>query len=206
MIKRDKRTILLSLFGTAALVAITGASIFLKSEKNRGPASTDAALLQIQKREILRGPGGGYRIPVSGKSNGMMAIAITAPGKGAVGRGTVIDLKADIEARSDLQGLKYLWILPKDGVRLVSGAMEGDLGSLASGQLASVEISVISDTDENRRVHLHVYKVVDGENMGQMAQYNTVNQEAIEWVAKDKAEKIRAAAEESGRTHNKIYQ
>lgn len=204
MIKRDGNNLWI-LFGVAsvALAGMMTVKFASPPSADRAPSSAPAAA-KLSKAEVLRGHKT-KRLPVSGKGNGLLEIAIQAPGKGAVGKGTTINLDAAIEARSDLKDLKYVWILPKDGVRVVSGSVSGDLGSLPTGQFANLQLSVISDTDENRRVHLHVYHVVNGENMGNMAQYNTVDQEAIEWVAKDKAEKLREAAKASN-TVNKIYQ
>lgn len=201
MIKRDGNNLWI-LFGVASL-GLVGmvATKFATGSAHRAPASLTTT--GLSKEEVLRGHASKH-LPVSGKSNGVLEIAITAPGKGAVGAGSQINLDAAIETFSDLQNAKYLWILPKDGVHVVSGQISGDLGDLLAGKITHLQLSVVSDTDQNRQIHLHVYRIVNGENMGKMAQYNTVDQEAIEWVAKDKAEKLREAAEAS-HTVNKVY-
>lgn len=188
---------------TASIVVLVGSWAAVLSPHvptgKRLPAAIDS------KERILAGANS-FRLPVSGKSHGLVEVVIAAPKKGGVGKGTIIELEATVEARADLDQLKFLWILPREGVSVVNGPVEGDIGTLKEADKTKLTLAIRSDSDENRRVHLHVYKLVNGEHMGKMAQYNTVNQEAIEWVASDKAEKLRKEAEANGSTVNKIYQ
>jgi hypothetical protein len=186
----------------AGLCVAFGLLVYPHSSR-RQPASIPPTR---SKTEILRGNGANH-LAINSKRSGIVELAIQAPGKTGVAQGTVIDLEASIEAKRDIDEMKYLWILPKDGVHVVSGEVSGEIGHMVGGSPTKLHLSVMSDTDENRQIHLHVYKVVNGENMGNMAQYNTVNQEALEWVAKTKAETLKQNAEKEGRTTvNKIFQ
>jgi hypothetical protein len=185
------------------LLVITWSVVLRSNTQNsRGPSSLDPR--QTKERPLMTGLS--KRLPVQGKGHGLIEVVIAAPKKGAVGHGTTIDLEATVEARADLDGLKFLWILPRSGVSHVAGHIEGELGSLKEAEQSKLMLSIRNDTDENHRVHLHVYRVINGENMGKMAQYNTVDQEAIEWVAKEKSEKIKTSIEVHGNTFHKIYQ
>ncbi len=186
----------------AVLLVVWGVVLNSNAHGQRTPASVDSKLAQQRPLAI----GIGKRLPVQGKGHGLIEVVIAAPKKGAVEQGTIIDLEATVEARADLDGLKYLWILPKSGVSVTSGNLEGELGSLKETERSKLMLSIRNDTDENHRVHLHVYRVVNGENMGKMAQYNTVDQENIETVAKEKSEKIKSASEVHGNMVNTIYQ
>lgn len=140
-----------------------------------------------------------------GKGNASLDIEISAPGKGQVEAGTVINLEATIEALSNVQDLKFLWILPDDGITVLSGPTEGQIGHLNAGEITTVNISVRSDSAENRQIHFHAYRFINGEAMGQMTQYNSVDQEKIEAHAESKAEILRRSAELSG-IQQKLYQ
>jgi hypothetical protein len=188
--------------GIGCLIALASSET---QRSSRAPASIESANLGAgAKSAVLEGAARSKRLRSIGKGNSSIEIEINAPGKGEVNAGSVLNLEASISAKEDLAGLKYVWLLPKDGVSVVSGQVEGDLGSLAESDTTTVYLSVSSDTPENRRIHLHVYRVVDGENRGQMAQYNTVDQEKIERHADAKAESLRQSAEALGTTQKLI--
>lgn len=185
---------LITVFGIiAGLLVFAGilaalSPVFVK----RAPA---AAIEPAGKTRVLAGQYRGKRSHSHGKTNGLFEVAIEAPGKGAVTAGTSINLEATVVAKADLQDMKYVWIIPKEGITVTGGAIEGDLGSFYAGDDKMIRLTLSNDTNENRQVHLHVYRVVNGENMGYMAQYNTVDQEAIDETARTKAEMLAAEAE-----------
>jgi hypothetical protein len=160
------------------------------------PLEQEHALPQPQKEAILQ-MGRELRKPHLAKASGILDVEITAPAKGVAGTGSIIDLEARVEAQSNLDGLKYVWILPTDGVTIISGHQEDDIGSMTEGQTTVIHLSVQSQTAENRQIHLNVFKMVDGEPLGKMAQYNTVNQESIEALAQSKAAALQNAPSNS---------
>lgn len=133
------------------------------------------------------------------KGNASIEIEIDAPEKGIIEKGSLINFEATIEAKENIYGLKYVWLFPESKITPMNGAVEGDLGNLNESESAIIRFSVRSETTENQRVHLHVFRLVNGEAQGQMAQYNTVDQENIESVASSKAEVLRQSSEASGK-------
>lgn len=145
-----------------------------------------------------------------GKAGGSLRLEIRAPGKRSLdaSSGSTIALEAEVEALANLEGLRYNWRLP-EGVTAEGGDLEGEIGSLAEGAKTTLQITLVSQTLENRQVHLHVYRMVNGETMGNVAQYNTVLQEKIDEDIQRKAEilsKKSTEAEENGAESLKLIQ
>lgn len=171
-----------------------------KSEEKRVPASSEQS-----KQTILRG----YELKHKhsfGKPSGLVEVTIQAPGKNSSGDGSVQQLEATVTAQRDLDGLKFNWLLPNDGVEILSGSSQGDLANLREGESTTMHLTIRNSTPENRRVHLHVFKLINGEAMGQMAQYNTVDQDRIEKQARDKSEVLEQQSKVVGVEDLKIIQ
>lgn len=140
---------------------------------------------------------------VHGKPSPLVDVTIESP-ESAVAGGTM-ELVAKIKAKQDLEALRFAWFLPRSGVRWVNGPLEGDIISLKAGEETSLHLRVETETVENRRIHLHVYKLVNGEPMGKMAQFNTSPNPDMKRKLRAKSEVLEQMHRAGGRTH-KIMQ
>lgn len=185
--------------------AIVGLTLLdFNHSESRTPASIQPTQApENEKSSVLRNGKPGH-LHSFGKPSGLVEVEIQLLRKSENSDGAVLELEAQIEAQSDLQNMKFGWILPKDGVTILSGPDSGDIGTLNAGQQTSLKLTIQTATRENRQIHLNVFKLVDGEPNGKMAQYNTVNQEAIEADIRSKAETLNRAAEASGETDKVI--
>ena len=124
---------------------------------------------------------------VNAKGGGQIEISIASADQQAARAGIPLDLTATIGATSDLQNLQFEWILPKD-MSVLSGETTGSLGDLANGSEVGLKLKVLPATDENALIHLHIFRIVAGEHMGQSAQYNTSLETTIVDQPQDKSE------------------
>lgn len=146
------------------------------------------------KEAILRG---GSRAPASvpgghGKGGGSLNISLS-PVENVSG---ALTLKAHVNAKNDLSNLKFEWVLPA-GMRITSGSVAGDLGALSAGQSAEFETVFAISPDTNEQIHLQVYRLIDGEKLGEVAQYNSLHQKWIDQKIMSKREAL-AAREADG--------
>lgn len=199
---------LLREIGVPVLCIALVAGIFYAHSRHLQSASRAVSSIPRvkSKTEILNGVEHAKRRFLYGKANGTLEVWIEAPGQGSAAAGSTVNLEATVSALTDLEGLKYNWILPADGIGAVNGPLEGDIGTLLGGDSTTLYLSITPSTSENRQIHLHVYRVVGGENTGRMAQFNTVDQERIDAPAKSKAERLEKASAEGRGINYKIYQ
>lgn len=109
--------------------------------------------------------------------------------------GFTVDLEAKVSVTDHLGDLKFIWILPS-GVRVERGEVTGTITGLEPGSTdATLRISIKSDVPENRKVHLHVYRMVNGEAQGYIRQYNTIDQDRIDRDLLEKAQLFRSELE-----------
>jgi hypothetical protein len=132
---------------------------------------------------------------MNGKTQGPIDVQITAVNPNPASPGSVLELEGHIDAKSDISDLQFAWLMPEDGVAIEAGESEGQIGTLRAGDEMTLHFSVRQLSESNRQVHLHVFRMVNGEAMGRMAQYNTVDQAALESEAQMKAQKIRQRLE-----------
>lgn len=137
-----------------------------------------------QKVDVLNGVQTGKpgqdRTTKLNKGQSSVDVSIESRSGGGGSDGSTLNLEATITAKENLHDVKYAWLIPNDGVRVINGSLQGELGELAAAGSARLHLAVASDVGENRRIHLHVYRLVNGENSGQMAQFNTLDQESID--------------------------
>lgn len=166
--------------------------------QGRGPASIEAPKpakeAKREKKDVL-GRVTSQELHKHGKGSGSLSIEI-ASASGPLKPGAPAELEATIEALSDLDSLEFTWLFPKD-VSIVSGSLEGSLGRLSKGETTSLRVTVTSGSTENRQIHLHVFrKNENGEAVGQMAQFNSVDQPKIDATIRSKAEVLGQAEAE----------
>ncbi|MES2965089.1 MAG: hypothetical protein V4760_14485 [Bdellovibrionota bacterium] len=106
------------------------------------------------------------------KGGGQLEVSLATDVRSPIPMGTPFTLTASIIATSDLADLRYEWILP-DGVTIAGGTAVGTIGDLVNGASVDRMIQLTTSTDDNRQVQLHVYRLVGGEPIGHMAQFNT---------------------------------
>jgi hypothetical protein len=180
-----------------------GGMIFSRDRKPSSIQQQETRPQQPSKAAILES-GRDQRKPQLAKASGILEVEITSPEKTNVQAGSVLSLEAKVESLANTDDLKFAWILPA-GVTIVSGPQEGTLGSMAEGQSTVIRLAVQTQTAENRQIHLNVFKLVDGEPLGKVAQFNTVDQASIEAAAKSKAEILQSTSA-STETHQKVMQ
>lgn len=137
-----------------------------------------------------------------GKGSSVVFVELKSLGGTPAVAGRPFELEANIEARGDLDDLRYSWLLP-EGVTLSTGSLDGTLASLKTGEHTTLTASFVSGSDENRQIHLHVYKMVNGEAQGQMAQFNSTEQEKI---AERLSEKARFSSSHDSSEQQKVMQ
>ena len=208
MLSRHKDFILW-LLGTAFTVAIIMAVAWTIEKridpvslfKTREPASVPEETQS--KHETL------YRdfhtSAFKGKPSPYVDVRIESPDQDTAVEGGTMNLVATVRAKQDLENFRFTWFLPRMGVRLVSGSLEGELSSLKAGEETTLELTIETETSENRRIHLHVYKLANGRATGKMTQFNTSPDLAMKRKMRAKAEVLEQMRKAGGRTH-KIMQ
>lgn len=143
--------------------------------------------LSSQAKKQTLGEVRGADLHKHGKVAGSLIVSITAP-DGVVSRaGERLNLVANVESTSNLSGLRYVWLLPP-GVTIDRGALEGTIGTLNDGEAATIPLTIVSNSDDNKQIDLRVYRMQNGESVGHVAQYNTVTQTEIDQALQTKAE------------------
>lgn len=93
--------------------------------------------------------------------------------------GDTFQLLGVFQSSRNLQDVAYQWALPKGSV-ILDGAIDGMIPHLAANQPVSIEITFRSTSLENQQIHLSAKAREGRRRFGDVAQYNTVDQEAIE--------------------------
>ena len=164
---------------TAALIA--GLAYFVElHDDTKSAAQTSEKLKILNAQRAVAG---------QGKGGGNLNVSFTSSSDNLVPG--ALNLIANISSTRDLSELRYEWLLP-DGVTLTKGVLSGEIGTLADGDESTIEVSLSIPAIENKQVHLQVYRLVDGEKMGQVAQYNTIDQKSIDREMASKRETLEA--------------
>jgi hypothetical protein len=182
----------LGILGSATVAA---AAVAFVSFQTKQPKLT-------HKETVLRGPAS-HQHKVNAKVSGNYQVEIRSLKSPVSEAGDQISLEATITSVQDVDMAYFAWNLP-EGVRAQS-PLTGELGPLATGESKTIVLEATSATEENQHIHLHVFRKVDGENLGLMTQYNTRDQEKIEERLRTKAENL-AAKQASGEARQKIMQ
>lgn len=165
---------------TVTILGLVAASTFGFWEMKRYPALS-------HKEQVLRGPAS-HAHKVHAKVSGQYEVEIRSLQSPVAEAGDQILLEATITSLQDVDAAYFAWNLP-EGV-LPTSAITGELGPLHVGETKTVTLQAVSATEENKHIHLHVYKMEAGEKLGSMTQYNTRDQEKIEARLRTKAENL----------------
>jgi hypothetical protein len=169
--------------------------------KSRTPSSVPTLSATATAKTLILNPEHTLSPDQQKKGGGSLDLMITRSDSTApLLTGSTGEFTGSITALADLADLEYIWILP-DGARAVDGSVEGNLGTLHAGEKRTLTLSIESLTTENRQVYLHVYRLMNGEAVGQIAQYNTMTQPQINRDLKSKLEVWSKKAERGDRLH-----
>ena len=150
-----------------------------------GSASSASVGSEPTKADVLKGHSKAS-LESEHKASGSMQVTLMSQ-EGRKPDGTLA-IQADVTATEDLNGLKFEWVFP-DGATVSSGAASGSFGSVAEGTRVSTSV-VINVPVANSHVVFHAYRELAGEKVGQVAQYNTVDQPTIDMNLALKRESI----------------
>lgn len=157
-------------------VILTSVSVTL-ADSISGSSSDSSSPTSDAKMQTLNA-----RTPASQSANkggGQMNINLSSPNAATASAIEPLVIKAQVIAMANLADVRYEWILP-DSVTPVRGSVTGGIGALADGAQGAIEISLnLLPGSENKQIHLQVYQLIDGERMGQVAQFNTVETKEV---------------------------
>lgn len=185
---------------TSALAALGSVVEREWTDRDRSPASIPPLgrvepMTSAEKMAKLR-PLNQHMPRQFAKGHAVVEIEMTGSFKGALTNGSSGEIKAILKAQTDLDGYQYAWLLP-EGIKAVSASTSGSLDPLVRGESTTLSLDVLSETDSNQQIHLHVYKLApNGEAIGQMAQFNTVHQDEINQSVQVKAQALENSFEE----------
>lgn len=145
-------------------------------ETTRSIASEPSSSPDSAKLPVLEKHAEGTGSAQEHKASGNMLVTLSSA-DGRKSDGSLV-LDAHVTATGDLTDLKYEWVLP-DGVSLIAGSLTGSLGSLAGGADVTNEVTLNVPTS-NAQVVFHAYRELAGEKVGQVAHYNTVDQQSLD--------------------------
>jgi|GEM_PF-5674493 len=147
----------------------------------RGPASLNGEANSppaLNKDHILKAVARDGLAP-DGKGSAAVRIEIrsseSTPNIASQQVGKPIQLQAYIQATRAQTGLRYAWRIPR-GVVVTEGEVNGELGDLNQGETRMLSLTITTSTEENRQIHLNVFRQDGDENLGDVAQYNTAPQ------------------------------
>lgn len=140
----------------------------------RTPNSLGAAgklsVLKEQRKEV------GFKY--TKKLAGPLRLSVSAEPEQAI-KGQAQILRGTIESSQHLPRVAVEWDLP-DGVKLESGSLKTSLLNLNPGEAQVVEITVFHESESNQQVHLSANAQAGEIKFGEVVQFNTVDQQAIE--------------------------
>ena len=144
----------------------------------RGPASFNGESISpgaLNKDQLLKAAARDGLTP-DGKGSPAVRIEIRSsesiPNVASQQVGKPIQLQAYIQAVRAQAGLKYAWRIPR-GVVVTEGEVSGELGDLNQGDTRTLNLTVTTSTEDNRQIHLNVFRQDGAENLGGVAQFNT---------------------------------
>lgn len=197
MLKKHLPALFILAMGTIA-VASTLIALSIRPTDARFPSSTEPG-----KMSTLAPAHGFDGLHEHRKGGGQLDVFIQPKNTAPAAAGEPLQLEASIVSHTELDGVEYSWMLPKD-VTLVSGTREGRIGHLKAGEVRRLALGISSPSSENHQLHLHAYRLINGEPNGQIAQYNTIDQPRIDREIREKLEVVKAGARRG--EHLRIHQ
>jgi hypothetical protein len=164
-------------------VALTGALIVVGATwKVRHPndatriassnASRSVASLRADPKKKARFDEHGSKAP-EGKVSGTFEVLISADetATAAVRSPSQVKLRGRITADRHLAAQDFSWILPTS-YKVVEGLLIGTIPELQPGQVHEISLTVDRGSEPAQPIVLHVFKLINSEPRGQVAQFN----------------------------------
>ncbi len=99
------------------------------------------------------------------KTRGVILSTLESDTQGAIKAGTVFRLRGVMEAKQAISNMHWSFHLPQ-GVRLVSGKLQGTVANLRTGERREVTIEVSRDVVKSQRIRFASWKMEGGEAIG----------------------------------------
>lgn len=157
----------------AVALLVVGATWLVRhpNDATRGPASANnpARRTDTTKQDRIDAHTRAHSTgELHGKVTGTFSIEIRRDSKD---ESEVISLRGVVSADRAISGHEYSWILP-EGYRVVSGSASGQVPELNAGETHTMTLHLKRETSDRKPIVLHVFKWVDSEPKGQVAQYD----------------------------------
>lgn len=108
--------------------------------------------------------------------------------------GEPVTYQAEVKVDSPLDKASFSWILPKEQIEVVKGPIEGSLQDLQPGIPITLDITLISNTEENQQIHVYVSSDTEGLQFTASDQFNTKFQEQLDADRAELYERTKEAA------------
>jgi hypothetical protein len=154
----------------------------------RGPASINS---KQDKMAVLK-PSFDTGIVHTEKIHGPLRTAVEAVGTTAVAVGETFVLRGVISSEEQISDVLVSWQIPQ-GLELINGTVQESIGLLIPGQPVNFELTLKKLTADNLQVHLMANAARGNFKFGDVAKFNTVDQEKIK-------ERVRRLVEANQRT------
>ena len=143
----------------------------LKENSNRDIASVKAN--QLTKQSILKGKPT-LRSRYKGKMRGHILASVE---KDPSSDSETLVLNGTVHSAKDLDRVTIKWMIPEDS-ELIDGTLEDEIFNVEANKDVQIQIRIKAKST-NQRVTLHAYQVVNGENHGNVAQFNSSPQVGV---------------------------
>lgn len=173
----------------------------------RAPASLEA---QTFKESVLAGSP--IKRPLhkhTEKIRGPLSVKLELTSASPSQVGDIFVLKGVVTADASIQNIRFKWAIPA-GVEIVSGAPNGTIAQLDANSPKMLEVTLKKVSDQNEQIHLQAEASISQTKFGDVAQFNTDLQEALEPSSSGTlkaAGKVQGREEESTPTHShRVFQ
>lgn len=162
----------------ASFLGFVGLAVYTSNthrEAHRVPASKSAHMLS--PAEIAKNPG--QLLRMTKKLTNPLSVEVRMTGKSKkIIAGQPFTLAGRVKTSNPFSNLDLQWKLP-EGVRIVSGPIKTHFISIEAGDTKEIEVTLISDADNNQQVHLVAGARRGNLKYSNVAQYNTVLEEEL---------------------------
>ena len=141
-----------------------------------GVASATAAYVKPAVRPINAEQRKALRL--QGKGSASFVVDVQSLVNPVTAAGSPISLSVTVTSQFDSDAVYFAWDVPAEITP--SSAIRGLIGPMVSGVPQTITFQAISETAENKQIHLNVYRMQGDERIGQTALYNTVTQAKLE--------------------------
>lgn len=164
----------------AAALLVVGATWLVRhpNDATRGLASTNSPARRTdmtKQNRIDAHTQAHSKGELHGKVTGTFSVEIQHDSKN---ESEEIHLRGVVHADRAVSGHEFSWILP-EGYRVLSGLSSGQIPNLGAGETHSMTLVLKRETSNRKPIVLHVFKLVDSEPKGQVAQYDDASNDEL---------------------------